>query len=129
MDILFFLGAAALLTVLAFPPYERVLLRRSADVIRDELGHVERAVAEAAAKREAEPGDRLTFSQYGPYLGDHTRLRKRGRDLFGNPLGEQVVGVAPAVSRATYEKLREVVSDAFWHPYTVEGEPALLPEQ
>ncbi len=121
VDLLFLGGVMALAAVLVYPPYQRHLLRASAEKIHRQMELVETAVSEAADRREMEAGDRIEFSQYGPFLGEQSYLRKTGKDVFGNALGAQTVGEAPRVPPATVDKLRGIVGKDFWEPYLAGG--------
>ncbi|MEM7148040.1 MAG: hypothetical protein AAF591_23255 [Verrucomicrobiota bacterium] len=119
LDLVMGLGVLALAAVLLLPVWQRWVLREKAEVLREDLVAIERAVAEAALRGEVEGGVALSFEEYRKYLGDEDRVKGVGRDPFGESYGEQYVDEVPVVPMGAYERLRVVVPDLFWAPYGV----------
>jgi hypothetical protein len=119
LDLVCLGGVISLLGALLIPVWQRSTLREKASVLRGDLALIEKAVAEAAIKRDVDAKEALSFEEYGAYLRGRDELKRGGLDPFGEPYGEQYVDEVPVVPVAAYEQLRSVVPDSFWKPYQV----------
>jgi type II secretory pathway pseudopilin PulG len=119
MNLIFFAGVLSLLGALLLPVWQRSTLRELAETLRGDLVVIEKAVAEAAIKGDADAEEALSFDEYGTYLHDREALKRTGLDPFGEAYGDQYVDEVPVVPVAAYEQLRSVVPDSFWKPFQV----------
>lgn len=84
----------------------RRVLHHAATVLPDSLW-VERAVAAAAADRQAQPGSPIPQDSWRPFLSPNAppSLRAQGLDAFGHPFGPQAADRPVALPAATRDVL------------------------
>lgn len=118
VEIMIVVGIIALLMAVAVPSWLRARKRSQATTIYDDLRSIDSAVDQYALEAGLGPGDQVASQKWQEFFfKTNSRLYNTGRDILGNPYGDQTVDSLPTVPRETFDKLSNVVQDGFWSPY------------
>ena len=117
VEIMIVVAIIALLAAIAVPGFLRARKRSQASRIINDLRLIDSAVDQYAIETNKSTGSAVNVADWTNYLKKGTNLYVTGKDIFGNPYGNQVVDTLPKVPSATYNNLSDVTDGAFWSPY------------
>ena len=117
VEIMIVVAIIALLAAIAVPGFLRARKRSQASRIINDLRLIDSAVDQYAIETNKSTGSAVNVADWTNYLKKGTNLYVTGKDIFGNPYGNQVVDTLPKVPSATFNNLSDVTDGAFWSPY------------
>lgn len=117
VEILIVVAIIGLIAALAVPSLIRARKRAQATAVRTDLRLIDSAMDQYALEFNRASGAPIPVDAWKLYVKFNTRLYNTGGDLFGNPYGDQTLGVLPTVPASTYDSLLDVADTAFWAPY------------
>ena len=117
VEIMIVVAIIALLAAIAVPGFLRARKRSQASRIINDLRLIDSAVDQYAIETNRSSGNNVRTVDWTNYLKAGTNLYITGKDLLGNPYGQQTVDSIPKVPQLTYEALSDVTDHAFWSPY------------
>ncbi len=94
---------------------EMVIARK----IRAQLVSVDAMVDMQAIDTHLAEGAPVTEAQWRSRAKPGSYFATTGVDELGNPFGAQTAGKPPTVPKASYDRLKAVVPDSFWHPFSI----------
>ena len=94
LDIFWILVLLGLVVVLSARGIVLVEKRDNAGRLQRELAQITKAVERLAMEEGLQPGEKVPFSRYSPFVEKRAakRLREEGKDPLGGNYGDQVVG-------------------------------------
>ncbi len=107
----------ALLAAVAVPGFLRSRKRAQATTIRTDLRLIDEAMDQYALENNRGINSPIPVAAWKLYMKPGTRLYTTGVDLFGNPYGNQQLGILPPVPSSSYDSLVDVADASFWAPY------------
>ena len=93
--------------------------RLQAKSILKDLRLVDGAVDQFAIENNRAADDPVPLEAWKRYIRKDSRLWRTGADCLGNPFGPQIVDKVPAIPRASYEHIKDVVPFDFFEPFPI----------
>jgi prepilin-type N-terminal cleavage/methylation domain-containing protein len=118
VEIMIVVAIIALLAAIAVPGFLRARKRSQATKILNDLRMIDGAVDQYAIETGRATGFTVTTTDWIAYVKKDTLLYNTGKDIFGNPYGDQVVDTLPSVPASSFDALSDVAPAAFWSPYS-----------
>jgi type II secretory pathway pseudopilin PulG len=107
----------ALLASIAVPGFLRARKRSQASRIINDLRLIDGAVDMYAIETNRSTGNLVKVADWTKYMKAGTNLYVTGKDILGNPYGDQTVDSLPKVHASAYAALSDVADATFWSPY------------
>ena len=117
VEIMIVVAIIALLAAIAVPGFLRARKRSQASRIINDLRLIDSAVDQYAIETNKSTGNPVSVSDWTNYLKKDTNLYSTGKDILGNPYGNQTVDSLPKVNQTSRDALSDVTDTAFWSPY------------
>ncbi|MDQ2868072.1 MAG: prepilin-type N-terminal cleavage/methylation domain-containing protein [Verrucomicrobiota bacterium] len=117
VEIMIVVAIIALLAAIAVPGFMRARKRSQASRILNDLRQIDGAVDQYALETNRVIGNRVTPSDWMPYLKKGTALYNTGTSVFGTSYGSQTVDTIPVVPNSDYAVLSDVAGTGYWSPY------------
>jgi prepilin-type N-terminal cleavage/methylation domain-containing protein len=117
IEIMIVVAIIALLASIAVPGFFRARKRSQASRVLNDLRSIDSAVDQYALENHKVDGMAVDDADWKAYLKHGTNLYDTGKDVFGNPYGQQYVGQTPRVPNLAKVALSDVTDDAFWSPF------------
>jgi len=121
VEIMIVVAIIALLAAIAVPGFLRARKRSQASRIVNDLRLIDAAVDQYAIETNKVTGAAVGTADWTNYLKKGSALYNTGKDLFGNPYGQQTVDSLPKVNANTFATLSDVADSAFFSPYGTNG--------
>ena len=117
VEIMIVVAIIALLAAIAVPGFMRARKRSQASRVINDLRLIDNALDLYAIENNKSTGNPVNVVDWTRYMKVGTNLYITGKDILGNPYGNQLVDDIPAVPALTKSALSDVCNDAFWSPY------------
>ena len=117
VEIMIVVAIIALLASIAVPGFLRARKRSQASRIINDLRLIDSALDLYAIEQNKSTGNPVNVADWTKYIKTGTNLYLTGKDILGNPYGNQVVDTIPKVSTSAYNSLSDVTDNTFWSPY------------
>ena len=117
VEIMIVVAIIALLAAIAVPGFMRARKRSQASRVINDLRLIDNALDLYAIENNKSTGNPVNVVDWTKYMKVGSNLYVTGKDVLGNPYGNQLVDDIPAVPLATKNALSDVCPDAFWSPY------------
>jgi prepilin-type N-terminal cleavage/methylation domain-containing protein len=117
VEIMIVVAIIALLAAIAVPGFLRARKRSQASRIINDLRLIDSAVDQYAIETNKSTGNSVNVTDWTNYLKKDTNLYSTGKDILGNPYGDQTVDSLPKVNQTSRDALSDVTDTAFWSPY------------
>lgn len=117
VEIMIVVAIIALLASIAVPGFLRARKRSQASRIINDLRLIDSACDLYAMENNKSTGNTINVADWTKYIKTGTNLYLTGKDILGNPYGNQAVDTIPKVSTSAYSALSDVAPDPFWSPY------------
>jgi prepilin-type N-terminal cleavage/methylation domain-containing protein len=117
VEIMIVVAIIALLAAIAVPGFLRARKRSQASRIINDLRLIDSAVDQYAIETNKSSGMTVSITDWTNYLKKDTNLYSTGKDILGNPYGDQTVDSLPKVNQLSRDALSDVTDTAFWSPY------------
>ena len=117
VEIMIVVAIIALLAAIAVPGFLRARKRSQASRIINDLRLIDSAVDQYAIENNKASGTAVLTADWTNYLKKGTALYNTGKDILGNPYGQQTVDSLPAVPVSSKTSLSDVADANFWSPY------------
>jgi prepilin-type N-terminal cleavage/methylation domain-containing protein len=117
VEIMIVVAIIALLAAIAVPGFLRARKRSQASRIINDLRLIDNALDMYAIEYNKSTGNPVNVADWTKYMKVGTNLYVTGKDILGNPYGQQAVDDIPAVPSLTRSALSDVCPDSFWSPY------------
>jgi prepilin-type N-terminal cleavage/methylation domain-containing protein len=117
VEIMIVVAIIALLAAIAVPGFLRARKRSQASRIINDLRLIDSAVDQYAIETNKSTGNAVSVTDWTNYLKKDTNLYSTGKDILGNPYGDQTVDSLPKVNQTSRDALSDVTDTAFWSPY------------
>jgi prepilin-type N-terminal cleavage/methylation domain-containing protein len=117
VEIMIVVAIIALLAAIAVPGFLRARKRAQASRILNDLRLIDSAVDQYAIETNKQTAAAVAVTDWTNCLKKNSVLWATGKDLFGNPYGQQAVDSLPAVPSTAKNSLSDVTDSTFWSPY------------
>jgi prepilin-type N-terminal cleavage/methylation domain-containing protein len=117
VEIMIVVAIIALLAAIAVPGFLRSRKRSQASRIINDLRLIDSAVDQYSIETNKKSGDPVLVTDWTNYLKKGTNLYVTGKDILGNPYGDQTVDSLPKVNQSSKDSLSDVTDATFWSPY------------
>jgi prepilin-type N-terminal cleavage/methylation domain-containing protein len=117
VEIMIVVAIIALLAAIAVPGFLRARKRSQASKVLNDLRLISSAMDQYAIETGKKTGDPIVVADWTKYIKKDTNLEVTGKDLFGEPYGDQTVDSLPKVADNTFNALSDVTDANFWSPY------------
>ena len=117
VEIMIVVAIIALLASIAVPGFLRARKRSQASRIINDLRLIDGAVDMYAIETNRSTGNLVKVADWTKYMKAGTNLYVTGKDILGNPYGDQTVDSLPKVHASAYAALSDVADATFWSPY------------
>lgn len=95
----------------------RARKRAQAGTVRVDLRQIDSAVDQYGAENGLQNGAVVNVTAWRAYLKPNTRLYSTNVSIFGDPYGNQTIGILPTVPSAVWDMTSDVCDSNFWAPY------------
>jgi prepilin-type N-terminal cleavage/methylation domain-containing protein len=117
VEIMIVVAIIALLAAIAVPGFLRARKRSQASRILNDLRMIDSAIDQYAIETNRATGNPVGTADWTNYLKKGSVLYNTGKDIFGDPYGQQTVDSIPQVPGAALATLSDVAGTGFWSPY------------
>ena len=117
VEIMIVVAIIALLASIAVPGFLRARKRSQASRIINDLRLIDGAIDMYAIEHNKATGNQVLVADWTKYMKPGTNLYLTGKDILGNPYGNQIVDSIPKVHTSAYNALSDVTDNTFWSPY------------
>ena len=118
VEIMIVIAIIALLAALALPGLLRARKRAQGVSIINDLRQIDSATDQYALEFNVPGNTTVVPDAWRLYVQHGSRLYTTNADIFGDPYGNQVVGLLPLVPSYAWNNLTDVCNPSFWSPYT-----------
>ncbi len=118
VEIMIVIAIIALLVAMAVPGLLRARKRAQGVSIRTDLRMIDEAMDQYGIEYNKASLAPVPIAAWLTYIKPGSRLYTTQSDLFGQPYGNQVLGVLPVVNSTSWDALSDVCDSFFWSPYT-----------